>query len=191
MVVNFYQFIQEEYSRANLYHALEIDRAKTALETNKLDCYSFQRIWPGWKRLKDDHPDYFKSQFLRGISLTRDFDYAKKWNSVVFEFDQEKLRSKWKITPYNWGYSIGRGYRQGIRAKREREEFLVTGLTDRDPKGKDFRGLGNESPLTKPVGSIYPLDKYLVGFWVNEYLKEDSKIQQMVKNPLFLGFFKK
>ncbi len=158
MIYNFGDFLSEEYSRANLYHAIEIDRAKTALETNKLDCYSFQRIWPGWKRLKDDHPDYFKSQFLRGISLTRDFDYAKNWNSVVFEFDQEKLRSKWKISPYNWGYSIGRGYRQGIRAKREREEFLITGLTDRDPRDKDFRGLGNESPLTKPVGSIRPLD---------------------------------
>lgn len=158
---------------------------------NKNYLIRFQRIWPGWKRLKDDHPDYFKSQFLRGISLTRDFDYAKNWNSVVFEFDQEKLRSKWKISPYNWGYSIGRGYRQGIRAKREREEFLITGLTDRDPRDKDFRGLGNESPLTKPVGSIRPLDRYLIGFWINEYFKEDSKIQSMVKTPLFLGFFKK
>jgi len=179
-ISNFDLFIKEELSRAALYHAIKFDRAENALKNNKLDCYSFQRTWPEGKRLKDDQPGYYNSQYLRGISLTRDFNYAKSWNDIVFEFDQEKLKQKWKVVPYNWGYSIGRGYKQGDRAKREREEFLVTGTT-------------NELNLKDPVGSIQPLDKYINGFWIDSFLCDlkGYDVESLMKHPLFIGFFTK
>lgn len=181
MIFGFVQFVNEEASRAPLYHAIKFDRAKKALQENKLDCYSFQRIWPEGKRLKDDQPGYYNSQYLRGISLTRDFEYAKSWNDIVFEFDQEKLKQKWRIVPYNWGYSIGGEYKQGVRMKREREEFLITGIT------KEKLNLKN------PVGSIYPLDKYLNGFWIDSFLttlnSHDDGIEKLMNHPLFCGFF--
>lgn len=182
MILSYQKFLNEEVSRASLYHAIEFKRALSALSDNKLDCYSFQRICPGGKRLKDDHPDYYNSEYLRGISLTRDFNYAKNWNNIVFEFDQEKLRQKFKIVPYNWGYSVGRGYKQGHRMKREREEFLIVGTT------KDLN-------IEKPFGSIQPLDKYLIGFWVDTFLTDlngyDEDIKNLMKHSLFNGFFNK
>ena len=179
MILN-YQKFYEELSRAPLYHAIKFERAKLALDKNKLDCYSFQRIWPEGKRLKDDHPDYYKSQYLRGISLTRDFNYAKSWNDIVFEFDQDKLKNKFKITPYNWGYSIGKGYKQGSNSKREREEFLITGITQ-------------ELNINEPVGSIEPLDRYLTGFWIDDFLTTLSgydDIEELMNQPLFSGFYR-
>lgn len=178
-MLNFNQY-NEELSRAPLYHAIEFRRAENALKNNKLDCYSFQRTWPEGKRLKDDQPGYYDSQYLRGISLTRDFEYAKSWNDIVFQFDQDKLKHKWKIVPYNWGYSIGKGYKQGHRMKREREEFLITGMT-------------NELDSENPVGSIYPLDKYLNGFWIDSFLCDlkSYNVESLMEHPLFLGFFER
>jgi hypothetical protein len=178
-ILKFNQYINEEFSRAPLYHAIKFDRAEKALERNKLDCYSFQRIWPEGKRLKDDQPGYYDSQYLRGISLTRDFEYAKSWNDVVFEFNQEKLKQKWRIVPYNWGYSIGGEYKQGSRMKREREEFLITGVTDK-------------LDINQPVGSIKHLDRYLTGFWIDSFLTTLNGydgIEKLMEHPLFCGFF--
>jgi hypothetical protein len=181
MIFKFQEFINEESSRAPLYHAIKFDRGKRALYNNKLDCYSFQRTWPEGKRLKDDQPGYYDSQYLRGISLSRDFNYAKNWNDIVFEFDQDKLKHKFKIIPYNWGYSIGGGYIQGDRMKREREEFLITGVTDK-------------LDINQPVGSIEPLDKYLTGFWIDNFLTTLNgydDIEQLMEHSLFCGFFNK
>lgn len=171
---------QSSINRAPLFHALKFELAEKALKLNKLDCHSFQRIWKDGKRLKDDEPGYYDSKYIRGISLTRDFDYAKVWNNIVFEFDQIKLRNKWKIVPYNWGYSIGGGYKQGHRMKREREEFLVMGITD-------------EMDRENPIGSIEPLDRYLNGFWIDNFLLtlKSYDTKSLTEHPLFKGFYNK
>lgn len=177
MIFN-YEIFVEEMSMAPLYHAIEFKKGEKAIRSNKLDCYSFQRIWDEGKRLKDDDPEYYKSKYLRGISLSRDIEYAKGWNNIVFEFDQSKLKTKWKIIPYNWGYSIGGGYRQKERAKREREEFLITGIT-------------KEIDIEKPFGSIQPLDKYLTGFWIDSFIKglNGYDTRYLENHELFKGFF--
>ena len=54
------------------------------LINNKIDGYTWQRYWPDGKRRKDDDPDYNKSFYMKGLSLTREIDYAKSWNGVVF-----------------------------------------------------------------------------------------------------------
>ena len=40
MIFKFQEFINEESSRAPLYHAIKFDRGRRALYNNKLDCYS-------------------------------------------------------------------------------------------------------------------------------------------------------
>lgn len=185
-VVKFSEYIIEEVARADLYHAIRPNFAITALSTNKLDCYGFQRTWPGGKRLKDDMPGYDDSWWMRGISLTRDIEYAKNWNQVVFIFDQDKLKQNFKIVPYNWGYSIGRGYEQGMNMKREREEFLITKIIKHSLKGRDFL-----KERERPGGEIEPLDKYLKGFIIYpEYMKQ-SDYDFFTNHELFQGFYEK
>ncbi len=176
--------IFEEASRADLYHAIKPEFAIPALKTNKLDCYSFQRSWPGGIRMKDDQPGYDESDWMRGLSLTRDVQFAKNWGGVVFVFDQEKLKTKYKIVPFNWGFSIGNGYEQGMRAKREREEFLITGLLKGPVSNRDFL-----KAREKPDGKIEPLDKYLKGILVDpEFMKDDLR-EYLTEHPLFTGFY--
>ena len=93
--------IIDKFSVAPLYHAIKSDRAIKALEENKLGGYSTQRTWEGGKRLKDDQPGYDESDYIRGISTSRDIDYCAKWNDIIFIFDQDKLKNKYKVIPYN------------------------------------------------------------------------------------------
>jgi hypothetical protein len=174
-------------SRAYLYHAIKEEFAKIALETDVLECYGFQRTWPGGKRLKDDNqPAYNNSWWMRGISLTRDVNFAKNWNNIVFVFDQTKLSTKWKIVPYNWGYSIGGSYRQNELAKREKEEFLITSIIKEPLSNSDFMKKRNESG-----GTIQPLSKYIVGFYLLEKnIKYIDNLQFFESHPLYMGILK-
>ena len=181
-------FITEGYSRAPLYHSLKYEYVMTALKNDRLACHSSQRIWPGGKRLKDDEPGYEDSWYLRGLSLTRDKYYAQGWNSVVFEFDQEKLSDRYKLLPYNWGYHIGGGYRQDLRAKREREEFLIMKIV-KEPKGADeFIDMQLE-----PAAYLKPRSHYLIGFTIEDFvfdklLNKEQK-EYFSSHPLFRGVF--
>jgi len=160
--INEYKKILESYSRSNLYHAIKTEYALTALDKNKLAAHSIQRYWPDGKRRKDDEEGYDESYFLRGLSLTRDKKYAANWNNIIFEFDQEKLKNKYKIIPYNWGFSIGGGYKKQNH-KREKEEFLIVSKEESSFNNKEFLNM-----IKKPGGYIYPLDKYLVGIYISK-----------------------
>ncbi len=181
---------------APLYHAIEYKRAMEALIQNKLGGYSIQRYWEDGRRRKDDEDDYESGLYMRGLSLTRDVDYAKDWNDIIFVFDQEKLKNKWKILPYNWGYSIGGGYKQGSNAKREREEFLITGVSSTNnprtkkpykDKYKDHKSFDDMRKI--PKGYVEPLDKYLIGFFISKHLIgfKEEKIEFFKKHTKYLG----
>lgn len=182
--------IIDKFSVAPLYHAIKSDRAIIALEENKLGGYSIQRIWDGGKRLKDDQPGYNDSDFMRGISTSRDIDYCARWNDIIFIFDQNKLKTKYKVTPYNWGYSIGRGYIQGSRMKREREEFVITGFSKGSKEDDDFEFM---EMVKNPEGYIVPLDKYLIGFFISgmfeKYHDNDKSIKFFKSHKKYLGVY--
>lgn len=185
-VVSWDEFLNESMSRAPLYHAIKTSYATKALQKDSLACHGFQRTWPGGKRLKDDEPGYYQSWWMRGISLTRDLNFAKNWESVVFVFDQDKLMTRYRIVPYNWGYSIGRGHVQGSNAKREREEFLVTSIVRKPLEGSDFI-----EERDKPGGYIRPLSSYLNGFYIvdKKYMTGTPEEQDyLLSHPLFMGF---
>jgi hypothetical protein len=201
-VNNKYLTTIKKFDVSPLYHAIKSDRAIMALKENRLGGYSFQRFWEGGKRLKDDQPGYEDSSYLRGISTTRDVEYANNWNDVIFVFDKDKLKQKYKIVPYNWGYSIGKGYKQGARMKKEREEFVITGYNDRVTKNKnnDYIFYDDDKDyisfidmLQSPNGYIEPLDKYLLGFFIGErykdYLKEDT-LKYLTSHNKYIGIYK-
>jgi len=186
------QFVSE-LGIAPLYHAIKSENAILALKEDKLGGYSIQRFWPDGKRLKDDNPEYNTSNFMRGISVTRDIEYANKWNDVIFVFDPNKIKTKYKVIPYNWGYSIGKGYIQGSKMKREREEFIITGYNY--PKYSDDDNKNNKKFIkmtSKPEGYIEPLNKYLLGFFISErfekYINEDYK-KYLQSHEKYLGYY--
>lgn len=186
-MVYFHNFESFNHSHADLYHAIKTEYALTALETNKLDTYTFQRFWEDGKRKKDDHPEYFNSFYYFGLSLTRDINYASQWSDVIFVFDQSALKTKYKLLPYNWGYSIGNGYVQGHRVKREREEFLIASVYKKTLSNRELL-----DKLRTPNGSIIPLDRFLKGFYISKaidkiYDGKNEKLEKLKKHPLFLG----
>lgn len=182
--------IIDKFSVAPLYHAIKSDRAIKALEENKLGGYSIQRTWAGGKRLKDDQPGYEESNFMRGISTSRDIDYCAKWNDIIFIFDQNKIKTKYKVVPYNWGYSIGRGYNQGSRVKREREEFVITGFSEGKMKDDDECNFKFMEMVQKPKGYIEPLDKYLIGFFISKRFEKYNDDKSFFKlHKKYLGIY--
>lgn len=180
-----------------LFHALKSSYAKKALEENKLGGYSHQRYWKGGIRYKDDHPNYENSDYIRGISTTRDIEYASKWNEIIFVFDSNKLKQKYKIIPYNWGFLIGGNYKQKS-IKREKEEYVVTGISlikdieDLDNEDYRSRNVQIMKMLETPKGYIEPLNKYLLGFFIGGRLydtmnKEDKNFFESHKK--YLGVY--
>lgn len=189
MITTINEFKIFESNRAKLYHGIKIEYAINALENNKLDTYTFQRFWPNGKRLKDNDPEYNNSHYYRGLSLTRDIKYAMDWSDIIFVFNTNKLRERYKIIPYNWGYSIGSSKNQNI--KREREEFLVTSTIN-----KPLSNIELANVLKTPGGTVKPLSTYLEGFYISEDVydiyTEDGKViyepfEKLKKNPLYLG----
>lgn len=180
-----------------LFHALESSYAKKALEENKLDCYSHHRMWEGGVRYKDDHPKYEKSDYYRGLATTRDIEYASQFNNIIFVFDGNKIKQKYKVLPYNWGYLIGRGYQQKS-IKREKEEFIITGYSylkdiEKDEDYEDDQRHLNiqiSRMLQKPKGSIEPLNKYLVGFFISgRFSMRDEDKKYFENHKKYLGVY--
>jgi len=104
---------------------VRFDHAVKQLKENRIEGRTTQRFWPDGRRLKDDHPEYEDSFWLKGVSLTRDINYAKNWADIVYVIDQTKLSQRYKIMPFNWGYANAKS--RGQDHKREREEFVVLG----------------------------------------------------------------
>lgn len=74
------------------------------------------------------------TQSVTGTSLSRSLSVAREFGDVVFEFDQGRLRQRFRLIPIDyWGRGsepdlAGVGRRQGKYA--EAEEFLVGPLTN-------------------------------------------------------------
>lgn len=110
---------------APLYHGVRYNYAIEQLQKNRIEGRTAQRFWPDGRRLKDNHPEYESSFWLKGVSMTRTFSYAKQWADIVYVIDQRKLTQRYKVIPFNWGYANSRN--RGQNTKRETEEFVVLG----------------------------------------------------------------
>lgn len=149
-MISFKQFITEARS-APLYHGTTTMFARTILNDNELDGRTLQHQ-P--EMFKQKHKKKYNSPLSNhpgevvGVSLSRNFKVSKRFGSVVFELDQNKLTQRYKITPINYFQTLGAvmsdmtvpGTRAKTHADVEYEEFVL--------------------------GSIKPLDKYLKCVWV-------------------------
>lgn len=173
---------------AKLYHGYsKPEFAALAIKNNELSATTAQRFWADGKRRKDNDPEYKNSYWMKGVSTTRDFKYAKSWGNVVFSLDQSKINQNYKIIPFNWGYSIP----SGNDHKREREEFVVKKSTldnyfdsfdDDEPEDKQF----NFNRFNSVEGSIKPLNKFLTGIWMDQWLEKNSSYWNESKESLDL-----
>lgn len=201
------ELINEVVGYNRLYHSLKPDFAVQALTKNLLEGRTTQRFWPDGRRLKDNNPEYDNSFWFKGISTTRDRQFAEGWNMVVFELDKAEIQKTHKIIPFNWGYSIPRDNDH----KREREEFIVTSRIYKtqqqmkDEYAEYVDSLSREEYLAKrdslqldwmfrPEGKPVKLDKCLKGIYVDKDILNYSSLFQkdtdfLQNHPKFLGFY--
>lgn len=183
-----------ESAMAPLYHGYnDIANAVMALKNNEMLATTPQRFWAKGARYPDNHPEYRKSFWMKGISTTRDLRYAMGWGNVVFVLDQAKIKMKYKIMPLHWGNS------PRSHIKREKEEFIIRKDTydqyikpledgewvDPNRENIDF------TRFKAPEGSIKPLRSFLKGIYLEQtYKKYNSEnIKMITDHPLFIGFY--
>lgn len=190
-----YHEIITEGRDAPVYHGYDYGKVKwadLALSSNKLAATSTQRFWKDGKRRKDNDPEYKKSFWMKGISTTRDVQYAAAWGyaGVVFQFDQSKLAHKYKIIPFSWAYQIDDDDSPPdlkVHHKREREEFVV--LKSNEDTYEPWET--HRERFLGPEGYIENLDNYLLGIFVSldGHKEEPEKFSMFVNHPKLKGFY--
>lgn len=173
-----------EARSAPIYHGYQDEKyALQALEENRMAATSTQRFWKGGKRLKDNHPDYRGSYWMKGVSFTRDIRFAQEWGSIVFILDQAKIAQKYKFLPFNWGYSIPS--QESI--KREREEYVIIKATpDTYERDEEDGGGFDMNRFLSAEGYMSPLSDFLLGIMAN---KELLSHEEIAAHPKFIGFY--
>jgi hypothetical protein len=119
--MNFKQFL-EEGRDAPLFHATSLDSLNQILKGNIVKAWTTQNI---------------NKKRIDGVSLTRDFRFAKNWamktpfkmaRSCVIEFDQRKLSQRYKIVPFNYSLMSSGAAREMNNS--EAEEFVIGPIKD-------------------------------------------------------------
>lgn len=184
--------IVNEGRDAPLYHGYPVSKAHygiQALKDNKMSVTSTQRFWPDGKPRKDNEEDYKDSFWAKGISFTRDLNFAASWGSLVFEVDQSKLSQKYKFAPINWFYSVPKS----TSRKREKEEFMVV-KSSKDKYMRQDPDTGEQyfdvKRFTSVEGFVPNLDTFLLGIYlVSDSLEIFSKeeMEFLVNHPKFRG----
>jgi hypothetical protein len=180
-------------------------KAIAALNKNEMGGTTTQRFWADGKRRKDNDPEYEDSYWMKGISLTRDPHFAMKWGDVMIKLDQAKIAQRYKIIPFNWGYSIP----SGNHHKNEREEFVVTKSTlDKYNGEDDEKDSENPNPLRRRVmgdewerfkaaeGAVKPLDQFLIAIYISSmngpygsFPLKDEELEFLTSHPKFAGWY--
>lgn len=101
-----------------LYHSTSYETALKILKNNNINGLTIHQTGV--------------DKIIRGVSLTRDLNFAKSWDDCIFVLDKEALISKFKLLPYN-------AFKSAKKYRSESEEFLI----------------GNLSNLSKYLNKIY------------------------------------
>lgn len=205
------EFLQKkiEEIKTPLYHAMDLKSFELALKNNELKARTNQRYWTDGIRRKDKDPLYEDSKWMKGWSMTRDFDFAARWNDIVLVFEKEDLNRHFQIEPYSWNFSIASI--PNTDHKKEREEFVVAlktnkstneykKITDREnalnrrryQKTKDEKYLDNVidyiEKMKSPEGKGIELSK-IKGIYISERLKDKEVISNITQLSQFKVFF--
>lgn len=195
-----------------LFHSVKAKNAVKQLDSGIIEGHTHQRYWPDGLRRKDNHPEYKDSFILKGISTTRDIEYAKGWGDVIYLLDKDKIRHHFKVIPYSWGYSIpqsitpymGQTLFHKFRHKREREEFVVLATIEKSFDQLEQEWIELYSIAEEPVEPFVNMFDYKFGkkgkIDLNNILKgilivnkdtsltTDEDLETIKKHPKFKGF---
>lgn len=130
-MITFKQFLEESRS-APLYHGTPIEYIesifKLGLQPRTLHSSSkignINNHIERWKNGDNEESE----NYAKGISLTRRFEFAKRWHgqySIVIEFDQRRLAQRYKIIPFQYFQARGSA-RSPYEHSNEYEEYVVT-----------------------------------------------------------------
>lgn len=151
-MINFKQFLTESRS-APLYHTTSIEKLDGILDKGILP----MTIQSSEKLLKTNKTS-LEHRYIKGVSSTRSFPFAKKWINyrwdqwgVILELDQRKLAQRYEIKPLQfWGGGARTQEKLGQEpiAGNEYEEYILT-----------------ETPI--------PFS-YITRVWISKYLIKDT-----------------
>lgn len=123
-----------ESKSADLYHATKINFYEDQLKGDYITASVIHRWWKDGSRHDrrnpdgshnvgsedDKNPKWKDHVWIKGISLTRDVNFAKKWGGIIFVLDQQKLDARYKFLPMRWS----------SMHRNESEEFLWMHTSD-------------------------------------------------------------
>lgn len=107
-----------------LWHGTTVENAKKVFNQGAFKAFTSQRFWDNGIFLKEDHPDYEKSNFKYGWCMSRDINVSKSFGEVLFAFEKKHLQTRFKVKPYAWNFCL---VKDNAHAKQEREEFIMSG----------------------------------------------------------------
>lgn len=169
-----------------LYHGVKLQYIKSILQRSSLEVRTTHRYWKDGRRYFDYREEnYNNCEWIKGISMTRDFDYAAKWGDVVLVLNWNELKQNLSFLPVAWFRS---------HPKKEREEFLYFENQKDAYKTSESEGLSREQmeKLQASVGEIPLTEKNFYGFFVrasNYY--SDPEWEELTKHPQFLGMYER
>jgi hypothetical protein len=107
---------------AELFHAAKLKYYEQQLKEDMITASVIHRWWKDGKRRERGQPGYEDHVWIKGISLTRDPGYAKRWSgeTIIYTLDQAKLAQRYKFLPIRWS----------SRYRTEAEEFLWMDTSD-------------------------------------------------------------
>lgn len=126
-------------------------KANTAISPESLELRAYD--------LRDDE----KSDWLRGICVTRSFYFARQFSFTIFALDLNKIRNRYRMIPRaeKDAYDLANNHGD---FRLEAEEFVVcSGLS---------------------------VDQYVTKIWLSEEVKDDPEYSAVINHPRFVGFFR-
>lgn len=84
-IKDYYRQIINEKTKSNnnyVFHALKKENATSSLSEGKIQGYTSQRVWPDGNRRKENDDGYEDSYFIKGLSTTRELDFALRWGQL-------------------------------------------------------------------------------------------------------------
>ena len=103
-----------------LYHATRLEKAARIIRDNTVEAFTTQTIdAKRGKRIKratgaTGLPIYGYElkggSQVKGVSLTRNYDFAMSWSDIIFVFDQAKLNHNHKLIPTDHVHGAGWDY---------------------------------------------------------------------------------
>lgn len=141
--------------------------------------YTSQRYWEDGRRYKENDENYNNSYWMKGISMSRDFNYALGWGAVLFIFDKDLIQKKHEIQPYSWNFHINS--EDNLHSKKEREDFVILSKKKKYYKNKENPDWIEEYNQIKDV-DIEELKKQLPEDEIISMIKLKSKLRKEQEN---------